>query len=393
MRPVSETELAEMLRGAAGPLAVRGGGTRGIGRPVPGAVLQTGGLAGVRLYEPGALTLVAGAGTPMAEVEALLAAEGQRLPFEPMDHRPLLGGAGVPTLGGMVAANASGPRRVQAGACRDSLIGVRLVDGTGAVIKNGGRVMKNVTGYDLVKLMAGSWGTLGVLSEVSFKLLPRPETEATLVLQGLRATGAVAAMAAALGLPWEVSGAAFGAQDAEGRGAVHLRIEGFADSVRYRLGRIEQALAAHGQAERIEDAARSARLWRGIRDVEGFADRAFVARVSIKPSDLPALMADPALRQSGAECLADWGGGLVWVAAAPDAAGAEPDIQRGRGLIEALQGFAAARGGHATLVKAPLALRRLVPSFQPEAPAVAALSRGLRARFDPRGILNPGLME
>ncbi len=158
MRPESEAELAEMLRRAEAPVVVRGGGTRGVGRPGTGEVLETGGLSGITLYEPGALTLVAGAGTPLAEIEAALAAEGQRLPFEPGDMRGLLGGEGRSTIGGVVAANASGPRRLQAGACRDSLIGVRFVDGAGVVVKNGGRVMKNVTGYDLVKLMAGSLG-------------------------------------------------------------------------------------------------------------------------------------------------------------------------------------------------------------------------------------------
>ncbi len=176
LKPESEEQLAEMVRGANGPLSVRGGGTRHM--PGDGEALTTSGLTGITLYEPGALTLVALAGTPMAVVEKALAKEGQRLPFEPMDHRALLGTKGTPTIGGAVAMNVSGPRRVQAGACRDSLIGVRFVDGEGTVIKNGGRVMKNVTGYDLVKLMAGARGSLGVLSEVSFKVLPSAATEA-----------------------------------------------------------------------------------------------------------------------------------------------------------------------------------------------------------------------
>ncbi|MEM6744014.1 MAG: FAD-binding protein, partial [Pseudomonadota bacterium] len=200
MTPRTEAELAEAVAGLTAPVEVVGGGTRqGLGRPVQaGETLSAAGLCGVSLYEPGALTIVAGAGTPLAEVEAALAAEGQRLPFEPMDHRGLLGSEGEPTIGGAVACNVSGPRRVQAGACRDSLIGVRFVDGGGRAIKNGGRVMKNVTGYDLVKLMAGSYGTLGVLSEVAFKVLPAPEAVAVLRLEGLDDARAVEAMTAAL---------------------------------------------------------------------------------------------------------------------------------------------------------------------------------------------------
>ena len=202
--PTSEDELADLIRNAAArrrPLAIRGGGTRGIGAPVEGEPLLTAGLTGITLYEPGALTLVAKAGTPLAEVEAALAAEGQRLPFEPWDGRALSGANGAPTVGGMVAVNASGSRRIQAGACRDSMIGVRFVDGTGAIVKNGGRVMKNVTGLDLVKLMAGSHGTLGVLTEVGFKVLPASETIATLVFEGLDAARAVEAMTAATATP------------------------------------------------------------------------------------------------------------------------------------------------------------------------------------------------
>jgi glycolate oxidase FAD binding subunit len=182
MTPNSEAELAQIVADAKAPLAIHGGGTRGVA--VDGDALSTANLSGIELYEPGALTIVVKAGTPVAEVDAALAIEGQRLAFEPMDHRGLLGATGTPTMGGLIAANISGPRRIQAGAARDFALGVRFVDGRGEIIKNGGRVMKNVTGYDLVKLMSGSHGTLGVLTEVSLKVLPMPETEATLLLHG-----------------------------------------------------------------------------------------------------------------------------------------------------------------------------------------------------------------
>lgn len=359
MRPVNEAELADILRGANAPLAVRGGGTRGIGR-VTGEVLQTSGLSGIRLYEPGSLTLVAGAGTPLAEVEAALAAEGQRLPFEPPDMRGLLGRAGESTIGGVVAANASGPRRVQAGACRDSLIGVRFVDGAGMVVKNGGRVMKNVTGIDLVKLMAGSHGTLGVLTEVAFKVLPAPEAQATLVLRGLTDAQAVQAMAAALGSPYEVTGAAHW----PGQGT-YLRIEGFAPSVAYRRERLVLHLAAFGAVEE-GDAA----IWPAIRDVAPFHGAAGdVWRLSLRPSTAAAVVA-----RAGAEAaLYDRGGGLVWLRVA-----AGTDLRARLGAIE----------GHATLLRSDGGL----PAFAPETGGVAALTASLRARFDPKGILNHGLM-
>ncbi len=357
MRPSTEEELAEIVRGAAGPLRIRGGGTRAIGR-TDGAPLETAGLAGVRFYEPGALTLVAGAGSPLGEIEAMLAGEGQRLPFEAPDLRGLLGREGVSTLGGVVAANGSGPRRIQAGACRDSLIGVRFVDGAGQVVKNGGRVMKNVTGYDLVKLMAGSHGTLGVLSEVAFKLLPLPETELTLALPDLAPERAVEAMAAALGSPFDVSGAAHW----PGRGTF-LRIEGFEASVRYRAGRLRRLLAGFGEAAEVESP------WAAIRDVAPFHGReGDVWRLSLRPSDGPAVAA-----RAGGAALFDWGGGLVWILTEP-----------GTDLRARIGPFA----GHATLVRgtAPVA------AFHPEPLPLAALAASLRARFDPRGLFNPGLM-
>jgi len=365
MRPVSEAELSDLVRGTAGPLVIRGGGTRTIGRPVLGEVLETGGLSGITLYDPGALTLVARAGTPLAEVEAALAAENQRFAFEPLDMRALLGTGGAPTIGGVVAANASGPRRVQVGACRDSLIGVRFVDGQGAVISNGGRVMKNVTGYDLVKLMAGSWGTLGVLTECSFKLLPVPEVQATLRSAPFSVAEGVRLMAAALGTPFEVTGAA---QDIDGR--VCLRVEGFGQQVAYRTAQVQAVLGGEWDVLGRED---SAALWQSLRDVTAFAGRdGDVWRISVRPSDAPALVA-----QIDCPVQLDWGGGLIW-ALSP----AGTDLRARLGAF----------GGHATLIRGSEATRAAVPVFQPEPAAVAALSAGLRAKFDPRGVLNPGLM-
>jgi glycolate oxidase FAD binding subunit len=369
--PDSEAVLAEVVREAAAagrPLAIEGGATRGLGHPVEGERLATVGLAGIRLYEPGALTLVVGAGTPLAEVEAALAAEGQILPFEPWDARALTGSNGVPTVGGMVATNASGPRRIQAGAARDCLIGVRFVDGTGAVVKNGGRVMKNVTGLDLVKLMAGSHGTLGVLTEVAFRVLPRPETTVTLVLDGLDDAAAGRAMTRALASPYQVSGAAH----LPGGGAPRtlLRLEGFAGSVAHRAAALADALADIAPARREEGEGE----WAAVRDAAAFGGRdGAVWRVSVKPTDGPRLGA----RLDGAEIVYDWGGGLLWVLAPEDV-----DVRA------AMEGIS----GHATLVRASAAAKAACGVFHPEAAPVATLSAGLRARFDPRGILNPGRM-
>jgi glycolate oxidase FAD binding subunit len=236
LSPRDEKEIADLVVGAnrsKEPLAIVGGGTRaGLGRPTQtAATLTTARIAGVTLYQPAELVLSARAGTPLAEIDKLLAAKGQRLPFEPMDHRSLLGTSSEPTIGGIIAANVSGPRRIQAGAARDSLIGLRAVTGKGDIVKSGGRVMKNVTGYDLVKLLAGSYGTLAVLSEVTLKVLPAPETESTLIFSDLGDEAAVAALSAALGSPFSVTGAAhrpaFGREPAR----TFVRVEGFYASV------------------------------------------------------------------------------------------------------------------------------------------------------------------
>lgn len=359
MRPSTEAELADAVAGAAGPLLVRGGGTRTLGHAV-GEVLETGGLSGVELYEPGALTLVVRAGTPVSEVERVLARERQRLAFEVPDLCALLGREGVSTIGGVVAANASGPRRVQAGACRDALLGVRFVDGTGTVVKNGGRVMKNVTGYDLVKLLAGSRGSLGVLSEVSFKVQALPEAEATLVVEGLDDAAGLAALRIALGSPFDVSGAA------RHSGRSLVRVEGMAGSVAYRVARLRERV---GGEVTVAEGAASAALWRAVRDVVPLHGKpGEVWRIATLPTAAFGIVA-----ALGGEAVWDWGGGLIWL---------HLDHGRGAEVAAAVSGK-----GHATLVKGQGG-----PVFPPEAPEVAALAAGLRAKFDPRGILNPGIM-
>jgi len=369
MSPISEYELAEALAGAHGPLRIRGGGTRTLDVD-GGDTLSTGQMTGITLHEPGALTLVAKAGTPVSDIRAALRAENQRLAFEPMDHRPLLGTTGAPTIGGVVAGNVSGPRRIAVGAARDFMLGVRFVDGTGRILKNGGRVMKNVTGYDLVRLLTGSHGTLGVLSEVSLKVLPDVDAAATLLLSGLSDTQAVKALSAGLGSPFEITGAAHDPEAGETR----LRIEGFANSVTYRAGRLRDLLAPFGRAEVQEGKAGTAETWAAIRDVTDFADRAGdVWRLSVKPSDAPALVA-----RSGAETVRyDWGGGLVWLLM-PEGV----DLRANLGPFK----------GHATLIRADEETRRALPAFQPENPVLARLTAELRAKFDPRGVLNPGVM-
>ena len=363
VKPENEAELSAAVAGARGPLRVQGGGTRGV--QGAGELLETGGLAGIELYEPGALTLVAGAGTPLAEIKVALEAEGQRLAFEPMDHRGLMGTGGEPTIGGVVAANVSGPRRIQDGACRDHLLGVRFVDGTGQVISNGGRVMKNVTGYDLVKLMAGSWGTLGVLSQVSLKVLPKPETQATLAVEIADAGTAVRALSAALGSPFEVSGAAH----AEGQAMV--RIDGFDGSVSYRAGRLAEVLAPFGAVREVADGAA---LWTGIRDVSAFHGvPGDVWRISVKPGDTAAAVAG----FGTGRIVLDWGGGLIWAL-----------VPEGTDLRARLN-----VPGHATLVRAAAGTRARIGMFHPEPAPLARIAEGLRARFDPRGIFNPGLMS
>src|SRR5687767_3416806 len=213
-KPANADEVRDVVAWAAAeerPLEIIGHGSkRGVGRPVQAEhTLDLSGLAGITLYEPEELVLSACAGTPLREIELLLKQRGQMLAFEPMDFGPLFGRArGRGTIGGVLAANASGPRRLKAGAARDHVLGIHAVSGRGEAFKSGGRVVKNVTGYDLSKGLAGSWGTLAVVTDVTFKVLPRPEAVATLVIAGLDDARAVTTLCEAMGTPWEISGAA-----------------------------------------------------------------------------------------------------------------------------------------------------------------------------------------
>jgi glycolate oxidase FAD binding subunit len=390
-----EAAVAWALAGGKTLEIVGRGSKRAIGRPSQSDLtLDLSGLSGVTLYEPEELVLSARAGTPVAEIAALLDSKGQELAFEPMDYGPLLGGAeGEGTLGGVVAANLSGPRRIKAGAARDHFLGVSAVSGRGETFRSGGRVVKNVTGYDLCKLLAGSFGTLAAMTDVTVKTLPKAETETTVTVLGLGSAAATKAMAAALGSSCDVSAAAhlppavaarMDIPGAVARAATALRLEGVAPSVAHRKEALAALLRPFGAVE-VLDAEASRALWRSVRDVTPFAAGAASARHLWRISTAPgsgAALAEAMAAGADAEMLFDWGGGLVWAALAPsDDAGAS--------LVHKA---VSAHGGHATLIRAPAALRAAVDVFAPQDEGLAALTRRVKESFDPRGILNPGRM-
>ncbi|MCO4055249.1 MAG: FAD-binding protein [Bosea sp.] len=387
--PKTEDEAARLVADLAltkRPVTIQGGATRaGLGRPnQTEATISTLQMAGVTLHEPAELVISARAGTTVAEVEATLAAQNQMLPFEPMDHRLIYGTRGEPTIGGVVAGNHSGPRRIQAGACRDSLIGVRVINGRGEAIKSGGRVMKNVTGLDLAKLVTGSFGTLGLLTEVTFKVLPRPERTLTLLLKGLDDARAIAALSAALGSPFEPSAAAhLPAGLGRPQARTILRLEGFSVSLDYRIKALRKLLESFQELVVLEGEDSSS-LWQGIRDCEFLAEPQDSAlwRISTAPGRAPAMVAGIAANIGGARWFYDWGGGLVWLAVPPSSDAASATIRAA----------VASAGGHATLIRAPREVRASVDVFQPLGP-LAGVTGGIKTSFDPAGIFEPGRMH
>ncbi|MEW6438108.1 MAG: FAD-binding protein [Pseudomonadota bacterium] len=391
--PQTEAETAEAVSAArAGrrTIAIKGGESRtGLGRPVDAdTALSTRGLAGITLYEPSELVIAARAGTPLTEIEAALSEKNQALPFEPMDHRALYGGHGEPTIGGVAACNISGPRRLSVGAARDLLIGLRFVNGRGEIVKTGGRVMKNVTGLDLVKLLCGSHGTLGVITEATFKVLPQPPVSGALALYGLADGKAIAALCAALGTPLSVGSAAhLPAGLATPEPLTLFRLEGPQASVDERLSALRRALSPFGEGEALAPDYAGA-LWRAIRNVVPLVSPpdAAVWHLSVQPTRAPKIV-DLILRQITARYYYDWGGGLVWLSV-PAAGDAGAAVIRGA-LKDAGNGQTI---GHATLVRAPEDVRRKVDVFEPLAPPLLKLTRDIKSSFDPDGILNPGRM-
>jgi glycolate oxidase FAD binding subunit len=392
--PAEEAAIAAAVAEAAmaqEPLLVVGNGTKsGMLRPVQAArSLSTRNHTGITLYSPNELIISARAGTPLAELEATLAEHGQHIIAEPPDLSALFGAQQQQTLGGVTATNLSGPRRVAWGAMRDHVLGVRAVTGWGEVIRSGGRVLKNVTGLDLCKLLTGSHGTLGVMTEVTLKVLPAPEAVGTVMLPGLDAMAGVAALSAALGSPYSVSAAAWLPADAAarvpalagvGRTVALARIEDFAASVTYRCARLRDDLDYAGAV--VLDDATSRAVWRAVRDLAPLQANAADAvwRVSVRPSAGPAVLQTVSIA-FGARGFLDWGGGLVWIAG-PGTTAAHAAVQTA----------AKAAVGSWMLMRAAEPLRAAVDVIPPEPEPLARITRRVKAALDPRSILNPGRM-
>ncbi|HEX5077520.1 MAG TPA: glycolate oxidase subunit GlcE [Geminicoccaceae bacterium] len=394
-RPDRAEALKEIVAGALAdrtPLEVVGGGSKAaLGRPLDLPRLRVDGLSGIGAYEPEELVLTAAAGTPMAEIEARLADNRQQLAFEPADYGALLSGKpGQGTIGGVLACNLSGPRRIKAGAARDHFLGVQAVTGRGDLIKAGGRVVKNVTGYDLCKLLAGSFGTLAVMTEVSVKVLPAAEETLTLLLGGLGPADGLGALRTAMASAYDVSGAAYLPPAAAARsgvapdaGIAALRLEGPGASLRHRADALKDLLRLPGAEIAELDTPGSRTLWREVRNA-ALLPAGVLWRLSVPPDAAAALL--EALAQLRPHWLADWAGGLIWLA--PDATAAElPD-----GGAGAIRSALALHGGHATLIRGDADLRGRIDVFQPQPGPLARLSARVKESFDPEHVLNPGRM-
>lgn len=397
-------DVEQVVRAAVAseqPLEIVGHGTkRAIGQPMAtNALLDVSALNAVTAYEPNELILTVQAGAPLADVLSLIDSKNQQFAFEPMNTSVLMGTpANAGTIGGMIGAGLAGPRRIKAGGARDHLLGAHAVSGFGDSFKTGGRVVKNVTGYDLCKLLAGSWGTLAVMTEVTLKVMPRAECERTLVLRGLDDVAANQAMIAAVGSPYDVSGAAHVPNSAfrAAAGALAdlgstqqavtlIRLEGITASATHRAASLSALLAPFGAVEIVEDDV-SAPLWTAIRDVAPFAASgrlgAWPVWRIVCPPAVGGALGQALARDTGGDVIYDWGGGLIW-AALPPSADAGAGLLRRR--VEAV-------GGHASLIRASEPLRRAIDIFHPQAGGLAALGERVRRSFDPKHILNRGRM-
>ncbi len=386
-KPTTEDQVAEAVQWALGtktPMELVGTGSKqAVGNLMKtGCGLDLSALTGISLYEPEELVLAAGAGTLLADIEKALDEKGQAFAFEPPDLSHLLGSNSRGTLGGMVASGFAGPRRIQAGGVRDHVLGVRAVSGRAEIFKTGGRVVKNVTGYDLPKILTGSWGTLAAMTQLTFKVLPKPETEATLALVGLDNEPAIKAMSVALGAPLEVSGAAHvpGARTL-------LRLEGIAPSVAARMASLKTLLGSFGEIDvLVHDVSQD--VWRNIRDVrligneqDTEAENA-IWRLSVPPAQGAKVLAEIEQKIS-VNSFFDWGGGLIWLEV----------LDQDRACAAEIRGAIGAQGGHATLIRASEKSRAGSAVFQPQSAALAMLAGRLKDAFDPKGILNPGRMQ
>lgn len=399
LRPATEWELQRTLIEATKsgtPVEVVGvGSKRDVGRPTAAPLLMTTtSLTGVRLYEPTELVMAARGGTPLGRIESELASRGQMLAFEPLELAPVIGQEpGNGTIGALFAMNLSGARRISSGAARDHLIGITAISGEGVAFRSGGRVMKNVTGLDLARTLAGSWGTLAVLTEVTFKVMPKPETTATLILLGLEDGIAVEALSTAMGSPFEVSGAVHLQQPlaerlwhqglrAEHRAVTAIRIENFEASVAYRTQRLRQELKLFGDVH-VLDNADSLAFWDELRQLSVLqGTTAPLWRISTSPQAGPKVVAS-ITRFMTCHAYYDWAGGLVWAEVLPTSDAGAADIRR----------VIATHGGHATLIRAEPAVRATIDVFQPLEPGLGRLTQKLKSVFDPAGILNRGRMH
>ncbi len=398
LRPAVDWELASVISDAAErgwPLEISGSGSkRGIGRPMQTAAdVTTRAMRGVTLYEPSELVMSARAGTLVSEIETELARRGQMLAFEPLDLGALFSQQrGQGTIGAVFATNLSGARRIAAGAARDHLLGLKAVTGRGESIKSGGRVMKNVTGYDVTRGLAGSWGTLAVITEVTFKVLPMPEATATLIIPGLPDEIGVEVLCTALGTPHEVSGAVHLQQaitrrlwhpelKALGTSLTALRLETFAGSIAYRSEKLKTLLAPYGEIH-VLDTPGSLAFWDEMRQLSVLSgNRTPLWRISTAPRSGPKVVA--AIGQyMPVTAMYDWSGGLVWLEVPPSADAGATDVRR----------VIALHGGHATLIRADAPVRAAIDVFQPLGTTVERLTRRIKATFDPAGILNRGRM-